>query len=194
MWNLLSASQRIKCSLLKIPCLKGTPPVCCSQLLVWERDIFLICTLTNVVIFQAVLITDMPHCLLTVKQRSLWRKVAYRKYGLVCSILVAGAPLSTFIRKLCILYKGRQKSETASLPEQQPTHQTRKFIARSRFGRILSKEGILMVVMTDFCKEFHFYLFQMQNMSAFSRPFVVGCVTHNITLLSFSKIFSRAPG
>lgn len=138
------------------PVSKGTPPVCYNQLLLWERDIFLICTLTNVVIFQAVLITDMPHCLLTVKQRSLWRKVAYRKYGLVCSILVAGAPLSTFIRKLCILYKGRQKSETASLPEQQPTHQTRKFIARSRFGRILSKEGILMVVMSDFCKEFHF--------------------------------------
>ena len=68
----------------------------------------------------------------------------------------SGAPLSAFIRKLRKLYKGWQKSETASLPEQQPTPQTSKFIARAKVGRILSEEGILMVVMNDFCKEFHF--------------------------------------
>ena len=68
----------------------------------------------------------------------------------------SGSPLSTFIRKLRKLYNGRQKSDTASLPEQQPTPQTRKFIARAGFGRMLSEEGILMVIMSDFCKEFHF--------------------------------------
>ena len=77
----------------KTPCLKGTPPVCYSQLLVWERDVFLICTSTNVAISQAMLIPDMPHCLLSVKRRSLWRKVACRKYGCsVYSVLVVGPP------------------------------------------------------------------------------------------------------
>ena len=61
----LSASQRIKCY-SEFHVLKGTPPVCYShQLLVWETDVFLICTLTNVALFQAVLITETVQTHLT---------------------------------------------------------------------------------------------------------------------------------
>lgn len=70
------------CSLLLIKCYSESMSwkehhLYNHQLLVWETDVFLICTLTNVALFQAVLITetaDTPHCLLSVKQRGWWRK------------------------------------------------------------------------------------------------------------------------